>query len=132
MKLYLGSIGDYAKTSIGVEHVDLAGSLSVDDLNKRKEHNQEMLEISSALNYAEFYDIKGCDTTLQMWKALIYIYGGDQNAQRAKRESLKGKFDDMKMEEGENAAQYGSRMKEVVSAIRSLGGQLEEETINRK
>ena len=36
------------------------------------------------------------------------------------------------MEEGENVAQYGARMKEVVSAIRSLGGQLEEETINSK
>ena len=37
----------------------------------------------------------------------------------------------MKME-GENAAQYGARMKEVVSAIRSLGGQLEEETVCSK
>ena len=39
MKLYLGSIGDYEKTSIIVEHTDLVGPLSVDDLNKRKEHN---------------------------------------------------------------------------------------------
>ena len=38
----------------------------------------------------------------------------------------------MKMEEGENVAQYGARMKEVVSAIRSLGGQLQEETFSRK
>ena len=38
----------------------------------------------------------------------------------------------MKMEEGENVAQYGARMKEVVSVIRSLSGQLEEETINSK
>ena len=30
------------------------------------------------------------------------------------------KFDDMKME-GENASQYGTRMKEVVSVIRSPG-----------
>ena len=61
MKLHLGSIGDYAKTSIIVEHVDLARSVTVDDLNKRKEHNQAMLEIASALSYAEFDDIKGCD-----------------------------------------------------------------------
>ena len=106
MKLHLGSIGDYAKTSITVEHVDLAGPLSTDDLNKRKEHNQAMLEIPSTLSYAKFDDIKGCDTTCNMSKALLDIYGGDQNVQRAKRESLRGKFDDMKMEEGENAAQY--------------------------
>ena len=67
-----------------------------------------------------------------MWKALSEIYGGDQNVQRAKRESLRGKFDDMKMEENKNAAQYGARIKEVVSAIRCLNGQLDEDTINSK
>ena len=35
----------------------------------------------------------------------------------------------MKIEEGENTAQYSARMKEIVSAIRSLGGVLEEEKI---
>ena len=84
-----------------------------------------MLEISSTLSYVEYDNIKGCDTACKMRTTLSTIYGGDQNVQREKRESLKGKFDDMKMEEGENVAQYGTRMKEVVSAIRSLGGQLE-------
>ena len=51
----------------------------------------------------------------KMWKTLSTIYGGDDNIQRAKRESLGGNFDEMKMEEGENVAQYGVRMKEIVS-----------------
>ena len=59
-----------------------------------------MLEISSTLSYAEYDDIKGYDTAHKMWTTLSTIYGGDQNVQRAKRESLRGKFDDMKMEEG--------------------------------
>ena len=126
MKLHLRSIGDYARTSITADHVTPVGPLIVDDMNKKKEHNQEMLEIASALSYAEYDDIKGCSTAHQMWKTLSDIYGGDDNVKRSKRESLRGKFDDMKMEEGENAAKYGARMKEVVSAIRSLGGQLEE------
>ena len=46
-----------------------------------------------------------------MWETLSNIYGGDDNVKRAKREILTGKFDDMKMEEGENVAQYGARMK---------------------
>ena len=61
MKLHLRSIGDYAQTSIGIEHVTLASTLTTNDLNK-KEHNQAMLEIASALNYVEFDDIKGCNT----------------------------------------------------------------------
>ena len=132
MKLHLGSIGDYAQTLITVDHIDPTGPLTANDMNKKKEHNQAMLEIASALSYAEYDDIKGCSTTHQMWKTLSDIYRGDDNVKRAKRESLRGKFDDMKMEEGENAALYGARIKEVVSAIRSLGGQLEEEIVCSK
>ena len=58
MKLHLGSIGDYAKTSIIVDHVDPVGALTAEDMNKKKEHNQAMLEIASALSYAEYDDIK--------------------------------------------------------------------------
>ena len=132
MKLHLGSIGDYAQNSIVTEHVDPTGAPTAEDMKNKQEHNQTMLEIASALSYAEFDDIKGCNTAFKMWKALLDIYGGDQNVQRAKRESLRGKFDDMRMEENENAVQYGARIKEVVSAIRCLGGQLDEDTVNSK
>ena len=36
-----------------------------------------MLEISFSLNYFDFYDIKGCNTTNKMWDSLHIIYGGD-------------------------------------------------------
>lgn len=70
MKLHLGSIGDYGKISIGIEHVDLAIPLSTDDLNKRKEHNQVTFEIASTISYAKFDDIKRCDTSFKTWKDL--------------------------------------------------------------
>ena len=56
---------------------------------------------------------------IQDVEALTTIYVGDKDVQREKLESLRGKFDEMRMEEGENIAQYASRIKEVVSAIRS-------------
>ena len=90
------------------------------------------MEIASALSYVEFDCIKGYDTTFEMWDAMSNIYGGDKNIQREKLESLGGKFDDMRMEEGENITQYTSRIKEVVSAIRSVYGNLDDETILKK
>ena len=92
MKLPLGSIGDYAQSSVITEHVDPTGTLTAEDLKNKQQHNQTMMEIASALNYAEFDDIKGCNTAFKMWKALSYIYGGDHNVQREKRETLRGKF----------------------------------------
>ena len=38
MKLHLGSIGDHAKNSITMEHIDLAGVPTIEDI-KKKEHN---------------------------------------------------------------------------------------------
>ena len=104
MKMHLGSIGDYAQTSITVDHIDPIGPLIIEDLSKKKGHKQAILEIASTLSYVEYDDIKGYDTTHHMWETLSNIYGENDNVKRVKRESLRGKFDDMKMEEGENAA----------------------------
>ena len=111
MKLHLGGLGDHAQSIITTEHVDLAGALTTEDMKKKKAHNQAMLEIASALSYVEFDDIKNLDSVKKMWDALTTIYGGDINVLRAKDESLKGNFDDMRMEEGENIAQYVTRTK---------------------
>ena len=43
MKLHLQSIGDHAQISIIVEHVDLAGAPTIENMKKKKEHNQSML-----------------------------------------------------------------------------------------
>ena len=82
-------------------------------MKKKKEHNQAMLEIASTLSYAKFDDIKGVDSAKKMWDALTTIYGGDTNVLRAKSQGIRGKFEDMKMQEGENVAQYCSRIKDV-------------------
>ena len=101
-------------------------------MKKKKEHNQGMLEIASALSYTEFDDIKLCDTTFKMWDSLSTIYGEDKNVQRSKSESLRGNFDNMWMDEGEHIAQYASRIKEVVSAIRSIAILLDDEIVLSK
>ena len=68
MKLHLGSLGDHAQTKIIVEHVDLACAPTAEDMKKKNENNQAMIEIASALSYVEFDDIKDYKFALQMWK----------------------------------------------------------------
>ena len=67
MRLHLGGIGDHAQSSFIVEHVDLFGVPTIEDM-KKKEHNQAMLEIAFALSYVKFNDIKGCTSAFKMWK----------------------------------------------------------------
>lgn len=91
-----------------------------------------IIEIASPLNYVEFDEVKGCATTHDMWKKMKDIYGGDVNVKRAKAESLRGHFDQMKMREDENIAKYVERIKVSVSAIKSSGGIIEDVTVVRK
>lgn len=51
---------------------------------------------------------------------------------KAKEESLRGKYDDMRMMEGENITQYGQRIKEVVRGIKSDGGTIVEDIVVSK
>ena len=91
-----------------------------------------MIDIESALSYEEFDDIKDCKSTFDMWNKLEEIYGGDDNVRRAKAESLRGKFDQMRMREDENIAKYVERVKACVSTIRASGGDIKGETIISK
>ena len=67
-----------------------------------------------------------------MRTTLAKIYVGDTNFNRAKPESLRGKFDDMRMLESENISKYCTRTKDVVNAIRGLVGTIDDETVVRK
>ena len=64
-----------------------------------------------------------------MWIKLKEIYGGDDNVRRAKVESLRGDFDQMRMREDENIAKYVERIKASVSAIRASRGEIKEEIV---
>ena len=61
-----------------------------------------------------------------MWNKLKEIYGGDENVRRAKVESLKGQFDQMRMREDKNIAKYVERVKANVSGIRASRGEIKD------
>ena len=91
-----------------------------------------MLEIASTLPYFEYEDIKNCANAKLMWDKLGTIYGGDKNVNRAKFESLRGKFHDMRMLDSETISQYCVRVKDVINAIRGAKGIIDDETIVRR
>ena len=61
-----------------------------------------------------------------MWNKLKDIYSGDDNVRRAKVESLRGQFVQMRMREDQNFAKYVERIKESVSPVRASRGERKE------
>ena len=89
MRLHLASIGDIGLKYVDVEYVETSTTLSINDITKKKTHNNMMIDIVSALSYEEFDEIKDCKTTHPMWNKLKEIYGGDDNVRRSKLESIR-------------------------------------------
>lgn len=71
-------------------------------MREKHEHNCMIIELASSLSDAKFEDIKACTTVKEMWDKLKLVHCGDKNILRAKAESLRGKFDDLRMKEAEN------------------------------
>ena len=132
MRLHLSLIGDSGLKYLDREYVSPSPPLSMSDIAERKTHNNMMIDLASALTYEQFDDVKDCNSAHAMWNKLEEIYGGDDNVKRAKAESLRGQFDQMKMREDENITKYVDRIKACVSAIKAAGGDIKGETVVSK
>jgi hypothetical protein len=119
MRLHLATINDSSCKYLDVEYKTPTGTLLVEDIAEKKNHNIMMIDIASALNYVEFDEVKNYTTTHEMQIKLKDIYGGDDNVRGAETKSLRGQFDQMKMREDENIVKYVERIKASVSAIKA-------------
>ena len=59
-----------------------------------------MIEIVNFVNNAKFSNIKNWANAKITWDKLNLVHGRDDNVRRIKFERLKGKYNDMTMEEG--------------------------------
>ena len=90
MKLHLVTISDPGCKYLNTKYKNPIGTLSVEDIVEKKNHNIMIIDIAFALNYLEFDEVKICTIAHDMWIKLKSIYGGDDNLRREKAESLRG------------------------------------------
>ena len=80
----MATIGDSCSKYLDNEYKTPTRTLSIEDIEEKKNHNIMMIDISFFLNYVEFDEVKDCPTTFYVWKKVKEIYGGDDNVKRAK------------------------------------------------
>ena len=85
MRLHLASIGDSRLKYLDEEYAEPTSTLFVNDIAKKKTHNNMKIDIASTLSYEEFDEIKNCKTAHAMWIKLKEIYGGDDNEESQSR-----------------------------------------------
>ena len=78
MSLHLATINYSSWKYIDTEYKTPTGTLSVEDIAEKKNHNIMMIDIASALSYSKFDEVKDYKTTHAMWIKLKDISGGDE------------------------------------------------------
>ena len=78
----------------------------MEQMNEKISHTSLMIETVYSLNDVKFDDIMNYDNAEKIWDMLKLVHGGDDNVIRPKVEILRGKYDDIRMKEGENVGQY--------------------------
>ena len=84
MRLHLATINDLGCKYLDVEYKTPTWTLSVEDIDEKKNHSIMMIDISSALSYANFDELKDYKTAYEMSNKLKDIYGGDENVRGTK------------------------------------------------
>ena len=70
MRLHLATISDSGCKYLDEEYKTPIGTLSVEDIAEKKNHNIIMIDIASALSYVEFDEVKDYKTNFYMWNKL--------------------------------------------------------------
>ena len=93
MRLNLETISDSCYKYLDIEYKTPTGTLLVEDISQKKNHNVMMIDIAPTLNYVEIDEVKDYNIAHVMWIKLKDISGGDENLRRDKAESTIVQFD---------------------------------------
>jgi hypothetical protein len=88
--------------------------------------------ILSGLSINVFVKVMHCKSTKELWDKLKVIYEGDSKVKQAKLQTLRAQFENLKMKEEENIAEYLQRVDEIVNSVRALGETVEDKYIVQK
>jgi hypothetical protein len=77
--------------------------------------------IMSNLDDSIFFKVMHCKTTKDLLDKLQNIYEGDTKVKGAKLQTLRAKFEQLKMKEDEDIAAYFLQVEETLNIIRGLG-----------
>lgn len=128
MEVHLKCLGDeYWKITKNVYNVPQNGLVTTAKI-KDTEHNiRDKEALLSGLTNSEMTNVMGLKTTHEIWKKLETLYEGDAQVKVAKLQSLKGKYEALKMGEDENITSFMAKVNELVMNMRCAGGTLEED-----
>jgi len=86
----------------------------------------------NGLTESIYTKVVNCESTKEIWDKLKNIYEVYARVKRAKIQTLRVKFEQLKMKKYENIASYFLRVDEIINSIKVLGEEMKEKIIFQK
>lgn len=106
----------------------------IDPNAKREYENNAKAKnaILSGLFDIEFVKVMHCASTKETWDKIQSIYEGDTKVKDAKLKNVRAQFENLKIKDEENIADYLQIVDEIVSAIRGLEEEVKDKVTIKK
>jgi len=127
MKCHLKCMGMAYWTIVITKYTPPQGGLKAPNEITDVENNLWTIEaLLSALSDLELSNVIDLPTAFEIWEKLKLLHEGDKYVKCARLQSLKGKFENLKMRDDENITTFMPRVNDLVCGIRNavlvLGG----------
>jgi len=100
---------------------------------KQYELNAKVVTVLlGSLTQSEFMKIMHYKSAKEIWDKIILSYEGDEQVKRAKLQTLRIRYENLKMHSNESIANYFLRMDEIVNCMRDLGEEFKEVVLVEK
>jgi hypothetical protein len=132
MRTYLMALGANVWDVVETGYIKPIVLASKDDKLEFIFNTKGMNVILNGLAEAEFVKVMHLQTAKGMWDKLISSYEGNEKVKDAKLQTLRLKFEKLKMNEYEIVSKYFLRVEELVNAMKGLGEKFEESILVQK
>ena len=105
------------------------------DVAKRKQYELNAKAVTvllGSLTQSEVMKVMHFKSAKEMWDKIILSYEGDEQVKRAKLQTLRIRYENLKMHSNESIANYFLRMDEIVNCMRDLGEEFKEVVLVEK
>src|ERR1700728_2406188 len=99
------------------------------DADEKKKYETNAKAVSTLLgciSQSEFMKVMHYKSAKEIWDKIVTSYEGDEQVKRAKLQTLRIRYETLKMHNNESVANYFLRMDEIVNCMRDLGEEFEE------
>ena len=130
MKCHLMALGYKVWRTVELEY-KVPDDVPIDEgeLSQYEANAKALNVILSGLSYSILVKFVQCKTSKHAKGKLKCVYEGAPKVKKSKLRTYKGQFENLKMKEEENIAEYLLRLDEIVNGIRDIGGEIKEKYI---